>query len=126
MSESTSWDVESVLVPSAPMGDLISDLFQRVESRDDDLGRLIGRYRIIEELGRIAPISAVRGNNDREGPASLYPLESTEVLGGCRFLLTHQVKLPKRPDDPALKGYRDAGVDVVSAPGRCRPQRGCA
>ena len=73
----------------------------------------IGDGEIIENLGRIAPISAVRGNNDREGPASLYPLETTEVLGGYRFLLTHQVKLPKRPDDPALKAYRDAEVDVV-------------
>lgn len=73
----------------------------------------IGDGQIIEDLGRIAPVTAVRGNNDREGPASLYPLEATELLGGHRFLLTHQVKLPKHMDDPAFKGYKDAGVDVV-------------
>ena len=73
----------------------------------------IGDGDIINELGRIAPITAVRGNNDREGPASLYPLEAIEVLAGYRFLLTHEVKLPKDPGHPALKGYSDAGVDVV-------------
>ena len=73
----------------------------------------IGDDVIIEELSRIAPITAVRGNNDKEGPTSLYPLEATEVLAGCQILLTHQVKLPKRPEDPVLKGYLEAGVEVV-------------
>ena len=73
----------------------------------------IGSGEIIEELGRIAPVTAVRGNNDREGPASVYPLEVVDVLEGCRFLLIHQMKLPKGADDPALASYHDAGVDVV-------------
>ena len=73
----------------------------------------IGDDLVIQELGRIAPVTAVRGNNDREGPTSLYPLEVTELFGGCRLLLTHQVKLPKGPDDAALREYVDAGVDAV-------------
>ena len=73
----------------------------------------IGDDGIIEELGRIAPITAVRGNNDKEGPTSLYPLEATEVLTGCRILLTHQVKLPKGSEDPGLQVYLEAGVEVV-------------
>ena len=73
----------------------------------------IGSGEIIEELARIAPVTAVRGNNDREGPAALYPLEVVDMLAGRRFLLTHQVKLPKGADDPALAIYHDAGVDVV-------------
>ena len=72
----------------------------------------------ISELGRIAPVTAVRGNNDREGPTSLYPLDATEVLGGCRIFLVHEMKVPKRPKAPEIEapeiiGYREAGVDVV-------------
>ena len=73
----------------------------------------IGDDSIIQELGRIAPITSVRGNNDREGPISLYPLEATEDLAGWRILLTHEVKLPKSTDHPAMSRYRDAGVDAV-------------
>ena len=73
----------------------------------------IGDDAIIEELGLIAPITAVRGNNDKEGPTSLYPLEATEVLAGCRVLLTHEVKLPKGREAPAMQRYLEAGVDVV-------------
>ncbi len=73
----------------------------------------IGNHTIIEELGLIAPTTAVRGNNDKEGPASQYPLEATETLAGCRVLLTHQVKLPKDPKAKALRDYLDSGVEVV-------------
>ncbi len=73
----------------------------------------IGSADIIDELGLIAPVAAVRGNNDRQGPVSFYPLEVSGVLAGYRFLLTHEVKLPKGPDHPALRCYRDAELDVV-------------
>jgi putative phosphoesterase len=73
----------------------------------------IGGNGILEELGRIAPVTAVRGNVDREGPASLYPLDATEVFAGCTVFLTHQVKVPKGLDDPAMEGYHMGGFDVV-------------
>ena len=78
----------------------------------------IGDEAIISELGRIAPVTAVRGNNDREGPTSLYPLDATEVLGGCRIFLIHEMNVPKRPlateiEAAEIIGYREAGVDVV-------------
>ena len=73
----------------------------------------IGDDSIIQELGGIAPITTVRGNNDREGPTSLYPLEATEALAGWRIMLTHEVKLPKSPDHPAMLRYSNAGIDVV-------------
>lgn len=73
----------------------------------------IGKDEIISELGRIAPVTAVRGNNDRDGPTSLYPLEATEVLGGCRIFLVHEMKVPKRAEAPEIIGYHKAGVDVV-------------
>ena len=40
----------------------------------------IGDAGIIQQLSTIAPVTAVRGNNDREGPASLYPEEATLIL----------------------------------------------
>ena len=73
----------------------------------------IGDEEIILELGRIAPVTAVRGNNDRQGPTSLYPLEVREALSGCGLLLTHEVKVPKLIDAPAVLAYREAGVDLV-------------
>ncbi len=73
----------------------------------------IGDAEIIEELQGIAPVTAVRGNVDREPPTLLYPAEETLELENYRIFLTHQVKPPKREADLALEGYRQAGVDVV-------------
>lgn len=73
----------------------------------------IGDARIIEELQGIAPVTAVRGNVDREPPTSLYPAEETLELENYRIFLTHEVKPPKRDTDLVLEGYRQAGVDVV-------------
>ncbi len=73
----------------------------------------IGDAGIIEELARIAPVTTVRGNNDRTGPESLFPEEATLELDGWRFFLTHQVKVPKGPEDPSMEPYKKAGADVV-------------
>ncbi|MCH7620925.1 MAG: metallophosphoesterase family protein [Chloroflexi bacterium] len=73
----------------------------------------IGDARIIKELQGIAPVTAVRGNVDREPTTSLYPAEETLELEGYRIFLTHEVKPPKRETDLTLEGYRQAGVDVV-------------
>ena len=73
----------------------------------------IGDAGIIEELAKIAPVTTVRGNNDRTGPESLFPEEVTVELDGWNFFLTHEVKVPKGPDDPSMETYRKAGADVV-------------
>ena len=73
----------------------------------------IGDDSIIQELAKIAPITMVRGNNDRTGPTSLYPEEETLRLNGWNFFLTHVVKVPKRLDAPAMEIYRNAAVDIV-------------
>jgi putative phosphoesterase len=73
----------------------------------------IGDAAIIEQLSSIAPVTTVRGNNDRTGPASLFPEEVTLELAGYTIYLTHQVKVPKEAGDPANKPYVDAGIDVV-------------
>lgn len=73
----------------------------------------IGTGRIIEQLSEIAPVTAVRGNNDREGQESRFPGVETLELGGCRIYLTHIVKVPREGDDAGLSTYLDAGSDVV-------------
>ena len=73
----------------------------------------IGDAAIIEQLSSIAPVTPVRGNNDRTGPASLFPEEVTLELAGRTVYLTHQVKVPKEPQDAANQHYADAGIDVV-------------
>ena len=73
----------------------------------------IGDAGIIDELSSIAPVTAVRGNNDRTGPASFYPEKVTLELAGLIILLTHQVNVPMVVDDPRIKPYLDASVDVV-------------
>lgn len=73
----------------------------------------IGDDCIIAELAGIAEVTTVRGNVDREGPTSRYPLEQTLELEGRRIYLTHELKPPKREGDPVLEQYRQSGVDVV-------------
>ena len=73
----------------------------------------IGDGGIIEALAEIAPVTVVRGNNDRTGPESLYPEEVSLQLKGFGFYLTHIVKPPKKPDDAAITVYRQQAVDIV-------------
>ena len=73
----------------------------------------IGSGRIIEQLPEVAPVTAVRGNNDREGPESEYPLSETINLGGCRIYLTHIVKVPEIGDDIGIASYIEQQVDAV-------------
>ncbi len=73
----------------------------------------IGTGRIIEQLSEIAPVTAVCGNNDREGPESQFPEVESVELGGCRIYLTHIVKVPKEGDDAGLSTFLEARADVV-------------
>ena len=73
----------------------------------------IGDERIIAELECAAAVTKVRGNVDRDGPTSLYPLEQIFELVGQRFFLTHELKPPKGDTDPALDRYLQLGINVV-------------
>ena len=73
----------------------------------------IGDAGIIDQLSSIAPVTTVRGNNDRTGPASLFPEDVTLDLAGQRIFLTHQVKVPKGEGDLGMKSYLEAALDVV-------------
>lgn len=65
----------------------------------------IGAAAILEALAAIAPVTAVRGNNDR-GPWSRGLAETTELeLGGARVLVIHDVK--------ELAPREAAGFDAV-------------
>ena len=71
----------------------------------------IGNEEVLQRLRTVAPVTAVRGNNDKTGTVSHYPQEERVEVGGKLLLLTHQATLPKGPDDPSLAAYR--GMDAV-------------
>ena len=72
----------------------------------------IGSEDIIQRLCDIAPVTAIRGNNDREGPAPMHWEEEVLELGGCRIVLTHIVKVPKE-GSAALAKHANDGIDAV-------------
>ena len=99
----------------------------------------VGRAEILDQLARIAPVTAVRGNVDREGACARLP--ETEVVpvedaaGGTHYIyLLHDLKTLRL--NPAagkfaavLFGhthvpnfYRKAGV-LYFNPGSCGPRR---
>jgi hypothetical protein len=66
----------------------------------------IGRPEIIAGLGRIAPVTAIRGNVDTADWAAAYPATTTVRLGGRCVHVVHDVH------DLALDP-RAGGIDVV-------------
>ena len=94
----------------------------------------VGDISVLKELGKIAPVTAVRGNVDREGPSSELP-ETEVVLIADRYVyMLHDLKLLHL--DPAagkfaavlfghthLPNYdRRKGV-LYFNPGSCGPRR---
>jgi putative phosphoesterase len=94
----------------------------------------IGNQQVLDALDKIAPVTAVRGNNDRLGPASLFP-ETDVVLVADRYVyMLHDLGTIHL--DPAagkfaavLFGhthvpnfYRRKGV-LYFNPGSCGPRR---
>jgi len=68
----------------------------------------IGSAEVLQALARIAPLAAIRGNNDSESWAQATP-ETRTVEAGCkRFYLLHDLKT--LDIDPVA-----AGIDVVIA-----------
>jgi hypothetical protein len=51
----------------------------------------IGKPEVLERLRKIAPVHAVRGNNDRDGWASALPLTEVVELGGLYAYLLHDI-----------------------------------
>ncbi|HEX2529950.1 MAG TPA: metallophosphoesterase family protein [Burkholderiaceae bacterium] len=68
----------------------------------------IGDPEILERLARVAPLTAVRGNNDNGTWAAAIPVEQTLAIGGLTLYVLHDIK--ELDLDPAA-----AGIDVVIA-----------
>ncbi|WP_042264789.1 metallophosphoesterase family protein [Paraburkholderia heleia] len=58
--------------------------------------------RVLDTLAAIAPLTAVRGNNDRGLWADALPVQTTVALGGIRLAVVHE--LPDLQGDPAADG----------------------
>ena len=63
----------------------------------------IGSPDVLEALSRIAPLTAVRGNNDRGAWARAVPETEVVEVDGLRLLLMHNVKELDR--DPFSAGF---------------------
>lgn len=66
----------------------------------------IGSDALLDELATLAPVVAVRGNNDREGRAAALPETVTTEIAGVRVHVIHDLKMLR--GDPA-----GLGVDVI-------------
>jgi uncharacterized protein len=74
----------------------------------------IGSAAILAELGAIAPVVAVRGNNDRDTWAASIPETATTEIAGSRVYVIHDLKT--LAGDPAA-----LGVDVIVSGHSHRP-----
>jgi putative phosphoesterase len=63
---------------------------------------------VLVELGQIAPVVAVRGNCDDDGPTTKLPRIANVKIGGVRFLVVHSQRDLTRENAKVL-----AGVQVV-------------
>jgi uncharacterized protein len=57
---------------------------------------------VLDTLAAIAPLTAVRGNNDRGAWADALPVQTTVDVGGARLAIVHE--LPDLRGDPAADG----------------------
>ena len=94
----------------------------------------VGKQQVLKELGKIAPVTAVRGNVDHEGPASKLPETDVVLVEGRYVYMLHDLETLHL--DPAagkfaavLFGhthapnfYRRKGV-LYFNPGSCGPRR---
>lgn len=94
----------------------------------------IGSPDVLEALRAIAPVTAVRGNNDRAAWARDIPETAVLEAGGARVFVIHD--LSELPVDPSRAGYaavisghshkplvrEEAGVLYVN-PGSAGPRR---
>ena len=75
----------------------------------------IGSAEILDALRRIAPVIAVRGNNDRDAWAASLPEIARTQIGATRIWVVHDLK--ELGEDPARPG-----VDVVISGHSHRPR----
>ncbi len=94
----------------------------------------VGKIAVLEELRKIAPVTAVRGNVDREGPCSELPETEVVMLGDHYVYMLHDLHTIHL--DPAaakfaavLSGHTHVANFVTRRgvlyfnPGSCGPRR---
>jgi putative phosphoesterase len=74
----------------------------------------IGKPEILEQLAGIAPVTAVRGNNDQEAWATDLPESACMRIAGIKIFLIHDIK-------EIELDLKNAGVDIVIAGHSHRP-----
>ena len=52
----------------------------------------VGKISILDALSKIAPVTAVRGNVDREGPCARLPETEVVLAEGCYIYMLHDLK----------------------------------
>ena len=52
----------------------------------------VGDASILDDLRRIAPVTAIRGNIDRSGPCSTLPATEVIELAGCLIYMIHALE----------------------------------
>lgn len=94
----------------------------------------VGNFSILEELGKIAPVTAIRGNIDREGKCARLPETEVVIAEGRYIYMLHDLKtLHLNPTSgrfaSVLSGHTHApnfytrkGVLYLN-PGSCGPHR---
>ena len=65
----------------------------------------VGARSVLDELQRLAPVTAVHGNRDRDVLGSELPAEAVGEAGGLRFVVAHKRRdLKAGHPDPAAEG----------------------
>jgi putative phosphoesterase len=94
----------------------------------------VGKISILKQLEKIAPVTAIRGNIDLDGPCSELPETDVVLIGGCYVYMLHDLKTLHL--DPAAgkfaavlhghthkpEAYKKKGV-LYFNPGSCGPRR---
>ncbi|MFE8072476.1 metallophosphoesterase family protein [Marinobacteraceae bacterium S3BR75-40.1] len=93
----------------------------------------VGRGNVLEQLETIAPVMAIRGNIDREGPASRLPDNRVVECEGHSFYMLHDVKTldfePEGRFDVVIAGHSHkprnerVGQVLYFNPGSAGPRR---
>ena len=91
----------------------------------------VGAPEVLEALGALAPVTAVRGNNDRGAWARVLPPEARLRVGGVEIVCVHDVAELARPPAAGVvvsghshrPGVRRADGVVWLNPGSAGPRR---
>jgi putative phosphoesterase len=67
----------------------------------------VGAREVLDRLARLAPVSVVRGNRDRDDFGLTLPEEAEGTVAGLRFVVGHKRRyLKARHPDPLAEGFR--------------------